>query len=100
LQRVRVLDRPPSDYRRFVMDLARRRTIPAGEELRVLDRDDAEAMGVRTGSDFWLFDDRIMAAMTFDDGRFVGAEITLLVNCGAGQAAVCSAWNRVVRVLP
>ena len=74
LQRVRVLDRPPTDYQRFVMDLASRCNVPAGEDLRVLGRGDALALGVEAGSDFWLFDDRTVALMDFD-GTFTGAEI-------------------------
>jgi hypothetical protein len=94
LRRVRVLDVPPTDYQRFVQDLAARRNVPAGEELRVLDRDAAEGLGVREGGDFWLFDGATAAVMRFDGGAFAGAEIITAPDLVAGYRALRDrTWN-------
>jgi hypothetical protein len=74
-ERVRVLQRPPTDYQRFVMDLAARCNIPAGEQVRVLDVDEARQQGLPMGCDFWLFDDARVAVMHFDAGALQGAEL-------------------------
>ncbi|MGH9656906.1 MAG: DUF6879 family protein [Bryobacteraceae bacterium] len=75
IERVRVLSRPLTTYQRFVMDLAARCTVPAGEDLRVLDQSHAETIGLSLGTDFWLFDDRLAALMHFEGGAFTGAEL-------------------------
>lgn len=74
-ERVRVLQRPPTDYQRFVMDLAARCNIPAGEQIRVLHSDEARERGLPVGSDFWLFDDARVALMHFDAGALQGADL-------------------------
>ncbi len=74
-ERVRVLQRPPTDYQRFVMDLAARCNIPAGERIRVLDSDEARQRGLPIGSDFWIFDDARVAVMHFDAGALQSAEL-------------------------
>lgn len=72
--RVRVVDVPMSDYNRWSYAVAEH-NIAAGEDIRYLARDQAEAVGL-PGHDFWLFDSRALAVMRFDDGdRFQGAEI-------------------------
>ncbi|MGQ0840756.1 DUF6879 family protein [Actinokineospora sp.] len=73
VERVRVLDVPPTEYQRFVMDLAARCNVPAGEQLRVLDRPDAAALGVPLDEDFWLFDNQVVATLHFVDGTFTHA---------------------------
>jgi len=76
-ERVRVLERPPTDYQRFVMDVAARCNIPAGEDVRVLDDDEAAHRGLPMGRDFWLFDDERVALMQFDGGTLQGTELLI-----------------------
>jgi hypothetical protein len=72
--RVRVVSVPLTDYSRFGLWGARH-TCEAGDDLRYLERDRAEAAGL-PACDYWLFDSRKLVKMYFaDDDRFVGAEI-------------------------
>lgn len=72
--RVRVVSMPLTDYSRFGVWCAQF-TNGAGEDIRYLTRDRAQAAGL-PDHDYWLFDSRTLARMHFGDGdRFLGAEI-------------------------
>jgi hypothetical protein len=72
--RVRLVTLPLTDYSRFGVWCAQF-TNGAGEDIRYLPRDKAEAAGL-PNHDYWLFDSRKLARMHFDDGNaLVGAEI-------------------------
>lgn len=72
--RVRVVSLPPTDYTRFGLWGARY-TREAGDDIRYLTRDAADAAGLPT-HDFWLFDSRLLVRMHFaDDDRFTHAEV-------------------------
>lgn len=72
--RVRVVSLPLSDYNRWSYVIAQH-NIAAGEDIRYLERGEAEAVGL-PGHDYWLFDSRQLLQMRFDeDDRFVGGEI-------------------------
>lgn len=72
--RVRVVSQPMTDYQRFSHAVARRNN-EAGEDIRYLARDLAEAARL-PDHDYWLFDSRKLAIMHFsDDDQFQGAEI-------------------------
>ena len=48
----------------------------AGEDVRILRREDWSRM-LLPDRDFWLFDDRVAAVMIYDEGgNFLGAETT------------------------
>lgn len=72
--RVRLLGHPVTDYTRFQLLCYPRENLPAGEQVRILDRhwlaaDDDEW----THQDFWMFDERIVVLQHFDDeGHFLG----------------------------
>ncbi|GAA4554783.1 MULTISPECIES: DUF6879 family protein [Pseudonocardia] len=72
--RVRMLGHPVSDYTRFEMSTYPQENIPAGEEVRILDRRWLHADNdAWTHQDFWLFDDTIAVLQHYDDaGRFLG----------------------------
>lgn len=73
--RVRVVSVPLTDYTRFAMWVGRH-TREAGDDIRYLVRDHAEAAGLPQ-HDFWLFDSRKLVMMRFgDDDRFIGADVT------------------------
>jgi len=72
--RVRVVTLPLTDYSRFGVWCARF-TNGAGEDIRYLPRDKAEAVGL-PDHDYWLFDSRKLVRMHFDDNdAFLGGEV-------------------------
>ncbi|GAA1399685.1 hypothetical protein GCM10009613_55670 [Pseudonocardia kongjuensis] len=72
--RVRLLGHPVTDYTRFQLHCYPRENIPAGEEVRILDRRRLPAGDDDwTRQDFWMFDEQIVVLQHFDDeGRFLG----------------------------
>jgi hypothetical protein len=74
VQRVRVLDEPPSDYLRFEL-WGTPHNEAAGEDIRYLTRDQAARLAL-PDTDWWLFDAKRLALLHFDDdGRPLGAEM-------------------------
>jgi hypothetical protein len=72
MQRVRIVQRPLSDYIRFEFDWGYPANIEAGEDIRVLELGPGEAFPY-VADDFWLFDDETAVWMDYDEhGRFVG----------------------------
>ncbi len=73
--RVRVVSLPLTDYSRFGVWCAQF-TNGAGEDIRYLTRDQADAAGL-PNQDYWLFDSSKLVRMHFDDAdRFLGGEHT------------------------
>ncbi|MEV0428298.1 DUF6879 family protein [Micromonospora sp. NPDC050495] len=71
VERVRVIDEPPSDYLRFEISVTPH-NLEAGEDIRYLVRDRAAELALPQ-YDFWLFDSRVVALLHFtDDDQFVG----------------------------
>jgi hypothetical protein len=74
-ERVRVVDSPPTMGQRFLLASAGG-NVQAGEDIRNLWRADALALGL-PAADFWLFDDRLVARLVFDDqDRTLGVRVT------------------------
>jgi hypothetical protein len=72
--RVRVVTLPLTDYSRFGVWCAQV-TGAAGEDIRYLARDRAEAAGL-PDQDYWLFDSNKLLRMHFDEAdRFLGGEL-------------------------
>lgn len=90
VRRVRVVTEPASAYIRWEHSLTAH-TIEAGEDIRWLPRHRLPA-GVEMplgGSDWWLFDDRLLAVGVFDDdGRVLGSELVTLPAVVAQCATV------------
>lgn len=97
IRRVRVLTDPPSSYQRFARDLALRCNIPAGEDIRVLDENQAARLDLPT-HDFWLFDDEHLVVLDFDaDGSFAQARmVTDTVERDQHQRWTQRAWDHAV----
>lgn len=72
--RVRVVTLPLTDYSRFGVWCAQF-TNGAGEDIRYLPRDEAQAAGLPS-HDYWLFDSSKLIRMHFDDNdAFLGGEV-------------------------
>ncbi|MER5882732.1 DUF6879 family protein [Streptomyces sp. NPDC001941] len=73
-ERVRILDTPPTVAQRYLLDNARRNSA-VGEDIRVLDRSQAEELSL-PHEDFWIFDARVVALLHFDeDDEMTGVEL-------------------------
>ena len=95
--RVRVVSMPLSDYSRFGVWCAQF-TNGAGEDIRYLIRDQAQAEGLPS-HDYWLFDSCKLVGMQFDDAdRFLGGEViedpAVIVQHNYWRDA---AWHMAVR---
>ncbi|WP_328955168.1 DUF6879 family protein [Kitasatospora purpeofusca] len=74
MYRVHILARPLTDYLRFELAWGYHRNMAAGEEFFILDTTDQENP-IPQAPDFWLFDDRTVAAMNYDgNGKYLGAD--------------------------
>jgi hypothetical protein len=96
-RRVRVVSLPLTDYSRFGVFCAQF-TNEAGEDIRYLERDRADAEGL-PNHDYWLFDSRKLVRMHFDDEEnFLGSEIiedpAVIVEHNYWRDA---AWHHAVR---
>jgi hypothetical protein len=95
--RVRVVSLPLTDYTRFGVWCAQF-TNGAGEDIRYLIRDQAQAEGL-PAHDYWLFDSRTLVQLHFDnEDRFLGGELiedpAVIVQHNYWRDA---AWHRAVR---
>jgi hypothetical protein len=87
--RVRIISRPLTGYLRYEFAVYRR-TVAAGEDVRILDLTDRSDPGL-PAQDFWLFDDAAVVRMDYDpDGTQLGRE--LLENI---DPAPYVAWKRL-----
>jgi hypothetical protein len=64
LQRVRVLDDPPTDYQRFSL-WGGRWNVQAGEQISYLARATAAELGIPAAQDWWLFDAVTLVVVRF-----------------------------------
>jgi hypothetical protein len=65
VQRVRVVDDPPTTGQLYLLDNARRNSA-VGEEIRILSRAEARRLQLPE-VDAWIFDSRLVAVLNFDD---------------------------------
>jgi uncharacterized protein DUF6879 len=65
VERVRIVDRPPTTGQLYLLDNAKRNS-GMGEDIRNLWRADADRLRL-PAEDFWLFDSRLIALLRFDD---------------------------------
>jgi len=95
--RVRVVSVPLTDYSRFGVWCSQF-TNGAGEDIRYLERERADAAGVPE-HDYWLFDSSTLVRMDFDDhDAFLGVELvedpTVIVQHNYWRDA---AWHYAVK---
>jgi hypothetical protein len=87
--RVHVISRPLTDYLRYEFAVYRR-TVEAGEDVRILDLTHKPNPGLPT-QDFWLFDENAVVRMDYDaDGIQLGRELLEDVDPGPYIA-----WKRL-----
>ncbi|MEV5346428.1 DUF6879 family protein [Streptomyces achromogenes] len=65
VERVRIVDEPPTTGQLYLLDNAKRNSV-MGEDIRNLWRADADRLRL-PAEDFWLFDSRLIALLRFDD---------------------------------
>ncbi|WP_244207198.1 DUF6879 family protein [Streptomyces swartbergensis] len=65
VERVRIVDQPPTTGQLYLLDNARRNSA-LGEDIRNLHRSEADRLQL-PGEDYWLFDSRLVARLRFDD---------------------------------
>ncbi|WP_329182293.1 hypothetical protein OG754_40660 (plasmid) [Streptomyces decoyicus] len=97
VERVRIVDDPPTEDQRFLL-ASGLGNVEAGEDIRNLYRAEALQHGLPE-NDFWLFDSRLLVAFHFDDdGTTLGVEVSeepavVLRGCQVRDAA----WHHAVR---
>ncbi|MCX4395566.1 hypothetical protein OG887_19765 [Streptomyces sp. NBC_00053] len=96
IERVRIVDSPPTEDQLFLLASAARNNA-AGEDIRNLWRADASELDL-PDVDFWLFDSRRALVLHFDEqDRLLGTE---LVEDPARILAFCqvrdAAWHRAI----
>ncbi|MFF2187269.1 DUF6879 family protein [Streptomyces sp. NPDC058155] len=95
IERVRLVDVPPSDGQRYLMATTPD-NLAAGEDIRFMLRPDATRYGL-PADDFWLFDSRVLARFNWDDASRRMELSTdpeeVLCACQARDAA----WHHAVR---
>jgi hypothetical protein len=75
VERVRVVDDPPSAYLRWEIENTPH-NLGAGEDIRYLFRDTARRLHL-SQYDYWIFDDTLLVLLEFDDrDRFLGFRTT------------------------
>lgn len=95
-ERVRILDEPPTEGQRYLLDNARRNTA-VGEDIRVLTRSRADELGLPQ-EDFWIFDSRVVALLHHNDAdEMTGVElITNPVDVVRYAQVREAAWHHAV----
>ncbi|MFJ4010243.1 DUF6879 family protein [Streptomyces sp. NPDC090026] len=74
VERVRIVDDPPTAGQLYLLDNARRNSA-VGERIMNLPRAEADRLSLPS-EDFWLFDSRMVALLVFDDADdLVGVEL-------------------------
>jgi hypothetical protein len=97
IERVRIVDNPPTREQRFLLATAAVNN-EAGEDIRNLWRADADKLRLPS-VDFWLFDSRRALVLHFDEtDEYLGAE---LVEDSARIVEFCqirdAAWHHAIR---
>ncbi|WP_406365323.1 DUF6879 family protein [Streptomyces sp. NBC_00645] len=76
VERVRLIDDPPSDYLRFEL-WGTPFNLAAGEDIRFLQRSEAAGVVPLPAYDYWLFDSRTVARLQFGEhDRFLGVTLS------------------------
>ncbi|MEW2631865.1 DUF6879 family protein [Streptomyces sp. NPDC048389] len=96
VERVRIVDAPPTTGQLYLLDNAKRNSA-LGEDIRNLSRADAERLRL-PAEDFWIFDSRMVARLNFtNDDQLVDVElITEPAEVVARSLIRDAAWHHAV----
>ncbi|MEV5577101.1 DUF6879 family protein [Streptomyces parvus] len=95
VERVRIVDQPPTTGQLYLLNNAKRNS-RLGEDIRNLWRADADRLQLPP-EDFWLFDGRLVARLRFDDDHLVDVElITEPVEIVRYSVVRDAAWRHAV----
>lgn len=96
IERVRIVDDPPTPGQLYLLDNARRNSA-VGEDIRNLWRSDASQLQL-PNEDYWIFDSRLVARLNFDDAdHLVSVElITEPVEVNRYAQVRDAAWHYAV----
>ncbi|MDI3386353.1 hypothetical protein QIS99_09010 [Streptomyces sp. B-S-A8] len=98
VERVRIVDNPPTTGQLYLLNNAERNA-SLGEDIRILPRADADRLLISSGHrDWWLFDSRFVATLRFDDDdQLVDVELITepaeVVRCNVTRD---TAWHHAV----
>ncbi|WP_431771161.1 DUF6879 family protein [Streptomyces cucumeris] len=97
IERVRIVDNPPTIGQLYLLEGAKR-NCAAGEDIRNLWRADADRLRL-PAEDFWVFDSRLVALLNFDDDdNLLNVEvITEPVEVNRYLQVRDAAWHYAVR---
>jgi hypothetical protein len=89
MQRIHIVTEPLSEYVKFLLTCAYPSSVEAGEDVRVLSRQNASDAGLPE-FDYWLFDSLQVAIMSYDsEGNLLEIELTrdpdVLGPCRSGR---------------
>ncbi|MGW1412393.1 DUF6879 family protein [Streptomyces sp. NPDC002403] len=96
VERVRIVDAPPTPGQLYLLDNAKRNTL-LGEDIRNMRRNEAARFGLPE-EDFWIFDSRLVARLNFGpDDQLMDVELITepaeVVRCSLARDA---AWHHAV----
>ena len=96
MRRVRVVQRPLTDYTRYEFTWGFAYNVEAGEDIRVLDVTGRPPAGL-PDHDFWLFDDSTVVKLLYrPDGTQIGRELLEAPDLGAYLGWRDAAWQDAV----
>jgi uncharacterized protein DUF6879 len=91
MRRVHVVSHPMTDYVRFELALQRAHSVPAGEQVRVVDADLHPDLA--RADDFWLLDDRVGVRLIYDDaGQLIRLERMTTGEVEEARSVRDAAW--------
>lgn len=91
MRRVRVVSHPMTEYVRFELALQRAHSVPAGEQVRVVDAELHPDLA--RADDFWLLDDRVGVRLIYDDaGQLIRLERMTTGEVGSARSVRDAAW--------
>jgi len=96
MRRVRVVQRPLTDYVRYEFTWGFAYNVQAGEDIRILDVTDRRAPAL-PDHDFWLFDDSQLVRLLYrPDGTQIGRELAQAPDLAEYRAWRDAAWEGAV----
>jgi hypothetical protein len=96
MRRVRVVERPLTDYTQYEFAWGFAYNVEAGEGIRILDVTDRPAHGL-PDHDFWLFDESTVVRLLYrPDGTQIGRELVESPDLGAYLGWRDAAWADAV----